>query len=453
MKANLIIQIHRIGDLVLTFPLVKKMLELEPNRPLFIVAEKKFYLPLRELAPNAIFIPPTSKILLEVEFNEIINLSHRRESYELVEKLKADKVIGYYKKDNALHINGFWQLYRASLTHNSRHNLFHWADLNALDYLNYNQISSMPYTQLNTTPKDKKIGLFIGASEESKRPNPLFFAKLSESLLKLGYKPFLLGGSAEEKLGEEVNKILQIPALNLVNKFSLSELVSFMQGLDLVVTPDTGPMHIAAAFGVPTLNLSLGNVAPNETSVPNPNHYVLQANISCRACWSCHREYQCKEKFVPYEVSKIIHSLLFNDNKLTTIKGLSLFKTARTENLHTLVPICTKRNQVKNHLDIFWQEYYFRISPLDFPHEKKGIHYLKEHTSNFVPFFMNSHLKLFKDIHTSFKKNEILTPDFWKEFPPLMQSISSFIQLYLENELYSKKSFMKSFNFLEELVK
>ncbi len=453
MKANLIIQMHRIGDLILTFPLVKKMLELEATRPLFIVAEKNFYLPLKRLAPQAIFIPPTSRILLETEFNHIINLSHRKESYELIEKLKSEKITGYYKKNNALHINGFWQLYRASLTHNSRHNLFHWADLNALDILNYNHVNSMTYTAKSTINNDKKIGLFIGASEASKRPDPLFFAKLAESLLKLGYKPFFLGGAAEEKLGEEANKILQIPALNLVNKFTLEELVKFMQTLDLLVTPDTGPMHIAAAFGVPTLNLSLGNVAPNETSVSNQNHYILQANLSCRSCWACRRNYECKDKFAPKEISKVIHSILSDNTDLNFIKDLSLFETARTENLHTLIPIYSTRDELKSHLDNFWQEYFFRISPLDFPHEKKGVHYLKNYTSNIVPLFLNAHLNLFKGVHTSFKKNEILAPDFWNKFPPLMQSISSFIQLFLENNLYSKESYAQAFSFLEEINK
>ncbi len=454
MKPNLIIQMQRIGDLILSFPLALKLLQKEPDRPVWVVAEPIFYQALMSLAPRVVFIPPSAEILYTTEFKTVINLSHRQESAKLTGKIFAEEKIGYALENNALFIKGFWQLYRASLTNNSRHNLFHWADLNCLDILSQDEMKTLPLSKAKAIRNQGKIGLFLGASSPYKRPEPEFFAKLAEKLIHLGYKPVFLGGKAEKELGEYINKKTGLHQQNLVDKFTLAELVFFMQELDLLITPDTGPMHIAAAYTIPTLTLSMGNVNPFETSVAPANHHVLQANLSCNSCWECSRNYQCKQQFTTSKVSLFVKALL-EGKEFITVPNLTAYKTARTDGLHDLLPISSTIQHEKNaryHLSKFWQSYFLRISPKTYTSNNYNFKQLEENLPSIIPYFHKSHLKLFKDLRSCLKKNENLSPNFWQEQPVFMRQFTNFLQLHLENNQYSLESYQIAFSYLEKLT-
>ncbi len=473
MKPNLIIQLQRIGDLVLSFPLAQKLLELEPDRPLWIVAEEAFYSALLHLSPKVLFLPHNAEILKQTSFKSIINLSHRKEGALLATQLDAEEIIGYYYKDNALFSHGFWQLYRLSLASNSKHNRFHWADLNALDMLSHNDMKAMkfahPFSKNSLVNKKGKIGLFLGASSQYKRPDPAFFADLALKLIKIGYKPVFLGGKSEVNLGYEAERLTQLPALNLVNRFKLNELVLFMSELDLFITPDTGPMHIAAACGIPTLCLSMGNVNPYETSVANPLHYVLEAQMPCKPCWECTQNYECKEKISASHVVFLAKSLL--DGKTIQAEGLNLYQTNRIDGLHCLNKIEAEKSHLtkkeisiqntntafssalntKERLSFFWQEYFLRIAPQNFDKEILGMQYLKEYENTIYQEMKKAQMEILVDMNTSFKHSKQLDADYWLQKPSITHTLTSFLQLYLENANYSKQAYHDIFSYLEQL--
>ncbi len=466
MKANIIIQMHRLGDLILTLPLAQKLKQLEPARPLLIIAEPTFYNALLDVVPNIIFLPPHTNILKDMEFNKIINLSYRKESAILASELKAEQFIGQVYEGGNLFVKGFWQLYRTSLTLNSRHNLFHWSDLHALDILDKEEMKFLSFPAPEKKEKTKKIGLFLGASSPLKRPEPAFFAELAQNLLKRGFHPVFLGGEAEKELGAECAKILNNPLLNLTGRFSLKELVLFIKNLDLLITPDTGPMHLAAAYGVPTLNLSLGNVNPYETSVISPKHFILQANISCSGCWECTHNYECKEKFTAQKVASLVHVLLENKSYYPHLNGFNLFETQRKSSLHTLEKIQGNGKETREFLDLFWQNFFLRIAPKtpsfvgknsDSTFSNKedilGIQYLTENCPHVLPYFLKEKTKIIQELSIALKQQKLLPLHFWSNHIPMMQIFTSFIQNYLENSSYGKESFIEVFSFIEELEK
>ncbi|MBG3878796.1 glycosyltransferase family 9 protein, partial [Desulfovibrio oxamicus] len=126
-----------------------------------------------------------------------------------------------------------------------------------------------------------------------------------------GLKPVLLGGPAEAALGADVARRANTPALNLCGRFTLPELVAFTRSLRLLVTPDTGPMHVAAWTQTPTLNLSMGPVNAWETAPFPPGHHVLRATISCVGCWRCIQpSVLCRDRFDPVRVASLVHALL-----------------------------------------------------------------------------------------------------------------------------------------------
>ncbi len=442
---------HRMGDLLLMFAFARKLIEREPSRPLWVVAEKHFYDALLPLAPQVVFIPPFAEILQQTEFNEVINLSHRQESIHLASSLRYEKITGHYVKDEKYFVEGFWQLYRTSLTMNSRHNLFHWSDLNALDSLTYEEMLTVRYALPKKTEGKGRIGLFLGASSPTKRPDPLFFAELATIFVRLGYKPVFLGGKGEKELGKEVARITQLHSLNLVDRFQLKELTLFMQNLDLLITPDTGPMHLAAAFSVPTLTLSMGNVNPYETSVPNPQHHVLQARLSCTSCWECVRNYECKQRFTASSVALYARNLLEN-KQFTVDNSLALFSTHREDGLHKLKRLTSENFTTREYLDIYWQSFFLRISPSSFPDRENPLASLQENCPKIIPYLQKAHMQLFKEIVRTYKLSLQLNKDFWIYFPPLIRPLSSFLQMYLSNNLYAKQSYETVFSWLDSML-
>ncbi len=452
-KPHLIIQLQRIGDLILSFPLAQKLLETEPDRPVWIVAEEAFYSALLPLAPKVLFLPAHAYILKTTSYKTIINLSHRKEGAELASSLEAEEIIGNYYKDSTLFSQGFWQLYRHSLSSNSRYNRFHWADLNALDLLSQKQMQELKFAFAHIDKKNDKgkVGLFLGASSAFKRPEPLFFAELARKLITLGYKPVFLGGKNEIQLGHEAARLCQLPSINLVNRFSLSELVFFMRELDLFITPDTGPMHIAAAYGTPSLCLSMGNVNPYETAVANPNHHVLSAQVSCAPCWNCTRNYECKQKFTPAHIAFLAKALL--EKKSIHLEAHNLYQTKRKNGLHFLEKIYPESTTLKERISLFWQEYFLRISPHAWQENTLGMHYLKELSPQIHAKMQKEYLLCLMEIQKNFKNNQHLEKDYWYKKPKLMHPFTSFMQMYLENANYSKQSYSEVFSFLEELAK
>ena len=326
----LVLQLQRLGDLVLTFPLLEELNRRHPDNPLLVVAEKNFYSGLERLSPPAMYFP-AEKIgeLKGARFEMALNLSHRPEAAECLNNVHAPLKLGKIT-GKGVHINGFWQLYRANLTQNNRHNTFHWSDLNLMD-LPELKPSAAGLPGAARPLQSRRIGLVIGASDSCKTPDVKFWAQLATLLARKGFMPFFLGGTAEKEAGIEAAGLSGLFGANLCGRLSLQELAEVMKGMALCITPDTGPMHLASWLGVPTLNLSMGPVHAHETGPALPGQWVLRSTASCVGCWQCGRgEYFCKKAFLPHSVSKISTALL-NGVESEKQAGLELLKMRRDE--------------------------------------------------------------------------------------------------------------------------
>lgn len=356
----LIIQAQRLGDLVLTFPLFHWLQQ--RDRPIHVVAEKSFYDALLPIAPKVIFLPMDAIDHLKAfNYQQIINLSSRHEAIEITLALKdtCTNILGIYNDGSTTRIAGAWQLYRHSLIHNNNYNTFHWADINALDLIPLTSISKTiwPMPIRKTT---RRIGLFVGASEKAKRPSAEFWADLATDLNRRGYSPIFLGGRGEEEeIGRKAASLAQMPVVNMCGRFTINELLVFMQELDLLVCPDTGPMHVASFSQTLCLNLSLGPVSAWETGPRPPNHYVLRSNISCAPCWKCHKdEQECHTYFIPNRIGNLIHCIL-REKTPPNIPELELCKTSQTQDgLYTLESL---ENTPPNTLRTFWHHFFLYI--------------------------------------------------------------------------------------------
>ena len=92
------------------------------------------------------------------------------------------------------------------------------------------------------------------------------------------------GGPSDHPVIERIVGSLNPPPLNLAGKTTLRELAYLYTRCRLVVTTDTGPMHIAAAMGVPVVAL-FGPTAPWRTGPYGKGHTVLQEKLECSPCF------------------------------------------------------------------------------------------------------------------------------------------------------------------------
>ncbi len=132
------------------------------------------------------------------------------------------------------------------------------------------------------------LGLNPGATYGSaKRWYPEEFAKVATALSDT-YNIVIFGGPNEGEIAEDIEKILISNGVknytNLATKTSVEELFETIASLDLFVTNDSGPMHLAAAFGVPTISI-FGPTRYKETSQwMNPKSILLRKELECSPC-------------------------------------------------------------------------------------------------------------------------------------------------------------------------
>ena len=337
----LVLQMQRMGDLLLSFPMFLWLSRSYPGRELHVVAEETFFHPLMPVSPPATYITwPAAEAgaLSSRRYRLIVNLSIREEAARLAGSLEADVKVGPVRgADGALRIHGAWQLYRSSLVGLGRHNRFHWADLNGLDLVSL-QVPRLTHYDPPRQPDaaNANVGLFVGASEPGKRPDPAFYAGLARALLERGLKPTLLGGKADRPVADAIRVQGGLPLLDLVGRLSLAELAEYGKTLALMLTPDTGPMHLAAWTGLPTLNLSVGHVNPWDTGPYQPGHLVLRSSASCaRGCWACRQKsFLCRTGLDPKPVAALAALILKGPRqRLERLKlpGLDLFESVRTQ--------------------------------------------------------------------------------------------------------------------------
>lgn len=134
-----------------------------------------------------------------------------------------------------------------------------------------------------------RLGLCAGAEYGPAKRWPLErFAeaanKISEKLKPERPEWMLFGAPGEKAMGEALSSRLEVLHQNRVGKTSLSELITELKTCDLLLTNDTGTMHLAAALGVPTISI-FGSTEPSLTGPIGSKHRVLRHHVPCSPCF------------------------------------------------------------------------------------------------------------------------------------------------------------------------
>jgi len=130
------------------------------------------------------------------------------------------------------------------------------------------------------------IGLVIGASYATKK---LPEEKLAELCGLIDHPIILLGGPEDKAIGEAISAIDPHKIYNACGKFTLNESADLVRRSKLIISHDTGLMHIAAAFKKPVISV-WGNTVPAFGMTPYFGKFNLPSflfeveNLRCRPC-------------------------------------------------------------------------------------------------------------------------------------------------------------------------
>jgi lipopolysaccharide heptosyltransferase II len=123
----------------------------------------------------------------------------------------------------------------------------------------------------------------------------------------------ILGGKTDSEAGASIGKACPERCLDLTAQTSLSEMIEWIRLSELVVSNDTGPMHVAAALGKPVVSI-FGPTDPRRTGPHGQAERVLRVPLPCAPCLKpvCHHRprLECLEAISPERVCDAVEQLL-----------------------------------------------------------------------------------------------------------------------------------------------
>jgi heptosyltransferase II len=135
-------------------------------------------------------------------------------------------------------------------------------------------------------------GAFYGTA---KRWPPERFAAAAERLARrVGGGVAIVGGPAERPLGEAIAAQLRVPVRLLSGETTLGALVGVLKHLRLLLTNDSGPMHLAAALGTPLVAV-FGSTDWTETAPAGGRSVLVREDVYCSPCLlrDCPIDHRC----------------------------------------------------------------------------------------------------------------------------------------------------------------
>jgi ADP-heptose:LPS heptosyltransferase len=292
----LIIRFSSIGDIVLTTPVIRCLKQQVKDSELHFLVKENFF-PVVQHNPYIDKIHTLShswKLMMEnletENFDTIIDLHHnlrtlrikralRKRSFSF-HKLNIEKYIYTNTKINFLPKLHIVDRYMKTVNSFGVQN-----DGMGLDYF-ISKEEAVPVKDIPTSHQAGYIACVIGGAHFTKK-FPVH--KWKEFCTKIQHPVILLGGPEDGKNGNEIMAVDPVKIYNACGKFSLNESADLVRRSKLVITNDTGLMHIAAAYKKPIISL-WGNTVPafgmepyyGNAAIPNTQFQIT--NLHCRPC-------------------------------------------------------------------------------------------------------------------------------------------------------------------------
>lgn len=290
----LVIQLARLGDIFMTWPVLRALKRTHPNAEIHLLTRPRFASAVEGLTAIDKHISlPVSTILaplvqedadLDVSlerlnevvdslvaenYDSVVNLTFSPASSYLAHAVSGlhTSVIGYSRfNDGTLCLSDEVSSYFYAQVGPERSNRVHLSDIFAsmanVEYIEQDWISPI----LNETPfslPDCYMALHVGASEAHKSLSPAAWGRVLAYFVKryAGLPIVLIGSQGEAALAEKIIETAPGATLiNMVGKTTMAELFTVVHDAEILVGCDSAPIHMASLTDTPTLNISVGQV-------------------------------------------------------------------------------------------------------------------------------------------------------------------------------------------------
>ncbi len=146
----------------------------------------------------------------------------------------------------------------------------------------------------------------------AKRWIPGRFAETADRLAQAhGFRVLLTGGPGEADIGRDIEAAMTVKPLNLIGRTDVRQMMAVVSRCRLMITNDSGPMHIAAAFHVP-LVVVFGPTDHTTTSPLSDNSRIVHHIFDCAPCLlrQCPTDHRCMEAITVEDVLTAAEGLL-----------------------------------------------------------------------------------------------------------------------------------------------
>lgn len=350
MRKILIVNLTRFGDLLQTGPTIVGLKELHPDAELVLLAERNF-------APVCRGIPGIDRVW-ELDLDGLGRVllggtgAHLRQAYGIVEEtvraLRAERfdlALNYSSSKMSavlLRLIGVPDTRGWTMTADGHRLIAHpWSRLFSASCLvrhqapfnlvdAYKRVAGVPrgparlffevpddarsrmdafLAERGWRPGTPLVAVQLGASRPVRRWPAASWTALARALhARIGARVVLCGGSGERDFADEIAAALGDVVLDACGATSVAELGALLARADVLVTPDTGPMHMAVAVGTPVVSLFFGPALPFDTGPYAADQLCLHADVPCAPCdhnVTCLDPF-CRETIAPAAVADAV---------------------------------------------------------------------------------------------------------------------------------------------------
>jgi heptosyltransferase-2 len=156
---------------------------------------------------------------------------------------------------------------------------------------------------------DLRFALCPGAEYgPAKRWLPERFTEVAREIAaRLPVRWILFGIASDRAVGDQIASALGEKCVNRIGQTTLSELIAELRQCDLLLTNDTGTMHLGSWLRIPTVSI-FGSTEPKRTGPLGAGHRILRHHVECSPCFlrQCPLDFRCMREITAAEVTTAV---------------------------------------------------------------------------------------------------------------------------------------------------
>jgi len=322
MKTIGLLSLTRFGDLIQTSPITNGLHRRYPDARIHMIVKTRFRRVAQMLPhvdevhdidgdalaramtdPGTPFSEPYRMVrdivedLKRIPFDLLLNFTHSRSSAVLLSLLNAKRTVGFTMDRSGIRrVDDQWLVHMGTLVRARKLFRLNLVDvyLGAAGLLGQGERLGVNIPGSSRQLADSMLGghgpfvaVQLGASQDAKTWSVAHYARTLTALRERvsGLTAVLVGVPAEAARADALREACpKLRMKRLIGETSIEELAAVLERCQLLLTGDTGTMHLAAAVGTPTCSVFVGLGNPYETAPYAEGHVALRSRLECAPC-------------------------------------------------------------------------------------------------------------------------------------------------------------------------